>query len=170
MNVSLAKAYKPNPLPRVLIYNAPESSTYKMFRTKNPKQVAHMEAFPYKKNGKKHFFIGLLMAFDKKQGYGSDFINFAKNHSKNIGCGGRVMLKADTICADPHTPPHIFYRKHGFTSDDKVALAKIDRHIEKNIALLPENIDELLMYYEPNIKEEKHPFFKRLLTQFKSLF
>ena len=170
MKVSLAKAYKPTPLPRTLIYNTPGSSVYRMFNTQNHRQVAHMEAFPYKKNGKKFFFIGILMAFDKKQGYGSDFINFAKQHSKSLGCAGRVMLKADTICADPHTPPHIFYRKHGFTSDDKVALAKIDRHIEKNIVLLPENIDELTMYYEPNIREEKQPFFKRIVTKIKALF
>lgn len=169
MKVSLAKAYKPTPLPRTLIYNPPNTEIFRMIRTKNPKQVGHMSLYSGKKDDKDYFFIGLLLIFNKREGYGTEFINFAKNYSKQNNCNGRLILKADATVADPHNAPHVFYRKQGFTSDDKKAIKNIDKHIRKNKELDPHKTPALIMYYDPDLKEEKLTFFEKIKNYFSNL-
>lgn len=169
MKVSLAKAYKPTSLPRTLIYNPPNTEIFRMIRTKNPKQVGYMSAYPAKKNGKDYLLIGLLMIFDKRKRYGTEFINFAKNYSKRNNFGGRIILQADATVADPHNAPHVFYRKQGFTSDDKKAIKNIDKHIRKNKELDPHKTPALIMYYDPDLREEKLTFFEKIKIYFSNL-
>ena len=112
-------------LPRELIYKCPEPpkiigwtyrgnknqpALYRMFDTKTGKYVGEMIGCPvlhdnskvrqifYQKNEPyKSFYIAELKMEERFLGYGTQFINFAKNLSKQSGCEGRVHLVASRV-------------------------------------------------------------------------
>ena len=171
MKISLARNYKKQPLPRTLIYNPEGTSIFRMYKTKNgPKRpVAIMHTDKLEKDGKDFFYLSFLLAVDKHQGYGTDFLNFSKEYSKKIGCEGRVLVDAASTVYDLDTPPHIFYRKNGFTSHEKDRIMKIDRYIKKN-KQLPASTEALEMFYDPDYKEPKQSLLRKIINTIKSWF
>ena len=149
-------------MPDVLLYKPAKSIKYKMFDVEHSKYVGFMEARPINDKGERTLFIEFLLVNDKRKGFGTKFIQFAKNLSKKLNCEGRVSLEATTTVYDPHTPPHVFYRKNGFACDDKKMLRKIDMSIKKNRPLDYRETPSIKMYYSPDVKQPK--------SQPKSLF
>ena len=93
-------------------------------------------------------------------------MDFAKSLYGELGCEGKVVLDASTTPYDPHNPPHIFYRKNGFTSDDKKMLKKIDKHIKKGKQLDYKTTPAIRMYYPPDTPPAKPNFLQLLKDLF----
>ena len=155
-------------VPDVLIYQHKNTSLYTMFDVKNLKLAGRMNAYGIRDLLTKEdsLYIETLNIYQKRQGFGSIFLNFAKHISKHLGCEGRVKLIAATTEYDPLNPPHIFYRKNGFTTDNKKLLKKMDKYIKKNkqlphLSTMPER-----MYYPPK-QEAKKDFIKSIKDFFK---
>ena len=146
--------YKPKiqPLPRTLIWDTKlaHQDFYKMFTTKNPRVVGIMSADNSKIGQKDYYHILFLFIKEQRQGYGKDFIDFAKNISKEKGCDGRLFLLADKEVYGAKKPPHIFYRKQGFTTNDKKYLKYIDKFIRENKEMENKDSKPIYMYYDPN--------------------
>lgn len=147
-------AYKPKiqTLPKTLIWatNCRGQDFYKMFTTKNPRPVGIMYAEPSVIDDKKYFHILLLYIKEQRKGYGKEFIEFAKNRSKQMNCDGRVFLMADSNVMDSKAPPQIFYRKQGFTTNDKKYLEIIDSFIKEKKEMENKDSKPIYMYYDPN--------------------
>ncbi len=100
----------------------------------------------------------------RQKGAGSAFINIAVTESARRNCGGRVHLIA---VHDDKTqlPPHIFYRKAGFDSQDWVIMDKINNFIEEGIKLPGKSLDAIPMYLPLDKVKEKLckicPLFKQ---------
>ena len=152
-------------IPNILIYNTPHTPIYKMITTFMPRTVGEMIAYPKTKNKKKFLWIQHLLIFQKRSGFGTRFLNFAKNLSSEMGCNGDIRLKAAATIYDSITPPHEFYRKAGFGSDNRKILRRIDWVIKHNIHLNPELAPAIEMYYPDN--KNKHCFFQKLIHLFK---
>lgn len=82
---------------------------------------------------------------ERRNGHGASFINIAKNESRRYNCNGRVHVNASRIF-DRENPPHIFYRKQGFTSIFKNKIRYIDECIRKHKKMSLEMADNLEMY------------------------
>ena len=159
-------AYKPKiqELPRTLIYNKPKSSLYTMMTTQNSRIVGSMWAQPQKIDNKNFFNIILLVIDERRKGFGREFIDFAKNISYQKGCEGRVFLTSDINIFESKIPPHIFYRKQGFTTNDKAYLKKIDQFIKEGKEMTYKDNKCIYMYYEPpknNIINKIKKIFKK---------
>ncbi len=141
-----------NQMSRFLIYNPVSTNRYNMLDLFNSKYAGFMIARPIQGNGEDALFVDLLVVQQQRVGIGTKFIEFAKNLSKKLGCEGRILLEADKTVYDPHNPPHIFYRKNGFTCDDKKMLKKIDKCIKRNKQLNYLKTPSLVMYYPEKAK------------------
>ncbi len=144
-------------LPARLIYKAGTKNVkYNMFSTKTGEHLGYMRAETFTLNTKdfypvekptKSLYINKLEAFKKREGVGTDFINFAKHLSKESGAEGRIHLiayNADSIA----NPPQKFYRKLGFTCKKPEDNKAIDDAI-KNNTLLPFRLNfGSIMYLE----------------------
>ncbi len=163
MRISLLKPYKPlKQKPDVLIYNPPGTLIYRIITTSIPQAVGEMIAFPEQKSGDKYLWISHLFIFQKRHGYGTKFLNFARNLSHNMGCNGKLRLTAATTVYDPITPPHEFYRKYGFGTDQKKTLRKIDRAIMHNKPLSYKTTPPIEMFYPDNTKKS---LLQKILTK-----
>ena len=148
-------------LPEALIYNPPKTNSFRMLSTKTGEMIGFMNVFCFTKD---ELFINPLLIFNqRRQGYGTKFLNFAKNLSEKLGCGGRLGVKASTLEFDPHNPPHIFYRKFGFTSNDKKMIKEIDKHIRKGKQLDYRTTSPLMMYYPAN---DRQTFWQKIKNRF----
>jgi GNAT superfamily N-acetyltransferase len=163
-------AYKPKiqPLPRTLILASKtyEQDFYKMLTTKDPRVVGIMYAFPNEIDKRNFYHVGLLYIKEQRQGFGTEFIDFAKNRSKQLGCEGRVFLQAESEVMGAQKPPHIFYRKQGFTTNDKKYLKVIDEFIKENKEMENKDSKSIYMYYDPN----NYTFGQKLLNWFFRFF
>ena len=162
--------YKPNIqlLPKTLIWETKtvNQNFYKMFTTKDPRVVGIMSADNAKIDNKNYFHILLLYIKEQRKGFGRDFIDFAKNISKDNGSECRVFLLADKEVYGAKNPPHIFYRKQGFTTSNKKYLKFIDKLIRENKEM--DNIDSkpIYMYYLP----DKLTFLQQIVMRVKEFF
>lgn len=147
-------ANKVKELPEVLIYNKPRTALYNMMTTKNPRVVGFMWALPGEYKGERSFEIPLfaINKKDRRQGYGKQLMDFAKARSYQKGCEGRIFLTSDINTMESKIPPHIFYRKQGFTSDDKEFLKKVDSFIKEGKEMTFRDSKTMIMYYDPNKK------------------
>lgn len=127
--------------PELLIYN--NGNNYKMFSTKLRGVVGEMAVEP-----RKDLYISKLVISEKYrgQGYGTRFMNFAKVLSKKAGLNGRLRVLASLIAGADKQPPHVFYRKYGFTSGNQGELKQIDECI-KNNTTLPQYFKPIYMFY-----------------------
>ncbi len=149
-------------LPDVLIYHPPKTNSFRMFSTRDGKTLGIMNVFHITDD--ELFINPLIICRQRRQGYGSKFLNFAKHLSEKLGCGGRLGVKATTLELDPHNPPHIFYRKFGFTSKDKKMIGIIDKHIRKGKQLDYRRTAPLMMYYpDDNVKQS---FWQKIKNRF----
>ena len=85
---------------------------------------------------------------ERRKGYGTKFLNFARNLSKNMGLGGNMRLLAGATESGGEIPPHVFYRKYGFTTDNKTILNRIDNSIKTGEKLDIVSAPPVYMYYK----------------------
>lgn len=156
---------KPRKLPDALIYRPVGTNNFRMFSTKNGSFIGEMNL----EKRKREMFINFLhiMPEHRRQGFGTKFLNFAQNMSYRMGMKGRLRTLSSPIGYDPHNPPHIFYRKFGFSMDDKKYLSRIDKAIKKKDQLPRDYHNPRYMYYDPNTKTGQK---KNLFEKLKSLF
>lgn len=151
-----------NKLPKNLIYNPYNTDIYRMFNTRNGENIGEMIAIPSAIH--RTLIIHRLIiprSVNRRQGAGTDFLNFAKKMSKSLGYKGRMLLLASALELDPHNPPHIFYRKFGFTTDNKDLLKKIDKCIKKGTQLDYKKTPQTFMHY-PDEEKPKQTFWQKL--------
>ncbi len=151
-----------NQLPEVLIYHKPGTCAYRMTTTFMPRVVGEMRAYPIERNNKKSLWIDFLIIFQKRFGFGTKFLDFAQHLSRQTGCNGNISLKAGSTVYDPTKPPHEFYRKYGFGSENKKMLRKIDRAINSKTHLNYKKTPPIIMYFPDN---EKPSLLQKLLTK-----
>lgn len=146
-------------MPEVLIYNVPNTGRYNMFSSKEGRRgfVGVMDLSVDNFKGQDALKIVDLLIFEREKGYGSYFINFAKALSRKF-FGGRVFLEASTLPIDPFAPPHVFYRKHGFTTDNEKVLKKIDQSLKKQKQLSYFDAPNTIMYF-PSEEAPKKNYF-----------
>lgn len=161
MQFSVIKTLPFKNIPNQLIYHPEGSCYYKMFDRNNGKVLGFMEAGPISLNGNNLFYIDKLFIFQKRMHFGTKFLDFAVNLSNKQGCNGKLMLKASNTAFDPHNPPHIFYRKYGFTCSDKKMLKKIDKYIKMKKQLDYKNTPSVFMYF-PEEKKSQIPILQKL--------
>lgn len=167
-------------LPQVLIYKCPkppiivgytyqhsgQPDLYRMVDIKTGKYVGEMIGAPilHEKHIKpkfyplatpyRSFYIADLQIEERFMGYGRKFIEFAKALSKKSNCKGRVHLVASRIY-DRYCPPHIFYKKCGFMSNNKFMNDYLDNCIALNCEIESEFADNLNMFLPVGDKIEK---------------
>nr|QGT49825.1 hypothetical protein Melaina855_2120 [uncultured Candidatus Melainabacteria bacterium] len=165
-----------NKLPQRLIYKLPQTvrtgsyygktvqaTAYRMFDTTTGEYVAQMIADPIEHSSLfkrfypidvpyKSFYVYSLKAFERNQGHGSAFLKFAQNESFRTGCKGRVHLIASRFY-DRQNPPHVFYRKLGFVSNDKFMNDYLKECAITHVPLENVFMDNLNMYLP--IKDDK---------------
>jgi len=90
-----------------------------------------------------------IVKSERRKGYGKLFLDFAKNLSKKHGLNGRLRVLAGIKISDTSNPSHIFYRKYGFTTDNKQVLNAIDRGIKTGSQLDYMLVPPVYMYYQP---------------------
>ena len=134
-------------LPKTLIYKAPKSDSFVLFTTKKPKVVGRMKMFPFSVKSSEGMYISSIETYPKRQGFGTDLINFAKNYSKQQGYKGNLSADAGLTFQDMKNPSHLFFRKQGFICDDNRLLKKMDSFIEQNKQLDPLEVKTTTMYY-----------------------
>ena len=134
-------------LPKTLLYKLPKTDRFLMFTTTKPKIVGNMNIFPFSVKGCKAMYISSIETSPRRQGYGKDLVNFAKIYSRQQGYGGNLSTDAKLTFKDMKNPSHIFFRKQGFTCDDKSFLRRMDSHIEQNKQLDPLTVKTVNMYY-----------------------
>lgn len=157
--------YKVAPrIPSEMIWS-PRQGLYKMIDVKNSRTLGCMEAYPVACNGRDTLFIDGLEVYKKRCGYGTKFLNIAKKLSKENNCGGRLALVADRTPLDPMKPPHIFYRKYGFGTDNSSMLEFLDRCIKRGTSV-PPYIAALEMYY-PYEKKNTISLWQQIKNFFK---
>lgn len=130
-------------LPEILIYTNPNTGSSTMLNTKIGKVVGSM--MTRKRNDLFINWLEIKPDF-KRQGYGKMFLKYAQYLSKQLGCEGRLRVLASATEKDKNLP-HGFYRKCGFTSDNKKIIEKIDESIKTNKPLGFETTPQLYMYY-----------------------
>lgn len=152
-------------LPEKLIYHSKiryvntnlVADDFFMFSTKkNDKNFAEMVCYPKKiKRGDlgqvPSLYIKKLCA--SGNGYGSAMLDFARVHSKNVGCNGNLHLISSGYFK-PNRVPHIFYKKYGMNSDNAIVNKKLDKFINVGESATYHDFKDICMYYPP-IKFQK---------------
>ena len=152
-------------LPRTLYYKLPYKDGYNIIATDAKKKVGIIYTRPVKVGYKEFLqvdFLGIRKS-ERRKGYGTDAINFAKNMSKKLGCEGRVILTADITPFEKDIAPHPFYRKNGFTCNNKILLKKIDNSIKNKKEMMFKDVQPAVMFYIP----KKENFFDKIKKYFK---
>lgn len=150
-------------LPNVLIYNPKNTPIYNMGSPFFGNSLGTMVAYPMKKNNKNFLWIELLLIHQRRCGFGTFFLNFAQQLSKQLGCNGDIRLLAASTIYETKAP-HAFYRKYGFSSDNKKILKQIDKSIKKNKPLSYIYTPATEMYYPEN-KSSKMNFLQKMLKK-----
>ena len=152
-------------LPKVLFYKRPTRSImhppqteYIAFSTNGDKNwgelIIHKSSLQHREDYSGNTLaIDFIASKEKRKGLGGAMIKFAKNLSKQKGCNGFLVLKADSTI-DSHRVPHIFYRKQGFTTLDKKIDNKLDMFIKNNQQATSNDFSTQLMYYPAPPKKQ----------------
>ena len=141
-----------NKIPELLIYKNSKTDWYNMASTKTGALLGYMQTSDAFFKGTKALYIDGMYMEERRQGYGSKFLDFVKNLSKKE-YQGTVFLDASSILEDDSGfEPHIFYRKNGFITDNKKILNKIDEAIEARRNLTIFDIDPTVMYWQDENK------------------
>ena len=113
--------------------------------------------------------IVAILLKERKKGFGSKFLKFAKYESLKSGCEGRVFLCASRLFNINH-PPHIFYKKNGYVSVSKKMNKLMDDCIKNGTELDIKQADDLLMYLPVKEEPQKTSGFSKLLKKLFSKF
>ncbi|MCR5265548.1 MAG: GNAT family N-acetyltransferase [Cyanobacteria bacterium RUI128] len=140
MRISLAK---PEPIPDILFYE-PVKNCYRMIDMKRGVMTGEMSVCC-----RKDLVIESLniVKNERRKGYGTKFLDFAKNLSRRLGYDGDMRLMAAATAGGESVPPHVFYRKYGFDSNNKAVLERIDNSIKTGEKLDIESAPPVYMYY-----------------------
>ena len=161
--VSLVSVKPIKELPNVVIYNPMNTSVYNMGSPYFGNFLGEMVAYPIEENNKKTLWIEHLLMFQRRSGFGTMFLDFAQQLSRQLGCGGKLLLLAASTIYETKAP-HAFYRKYGFGSDDKKVLKLIDKSIKRKKSLSYTYTPEIEMYY-PDDKPKKINFLQKILKK-----
>ena len=131
---------------------------YRMVDTKTGKYLGEMGAspmdydprintkiYPGLKNIFKSFYVHFMYVYEKHQKVGSELLKIAHKESKHMGCEGRVNLLASS-CYDLKNPPHLFYKKNGFTSVNQELNDYFDKCISDGVQIDKKYRRNLNMY------------------------
>ena len=132
-------------IPNILFYNPANTNIYKMIDRNKGSVIGEMHF-----SVRNDLYINSL-DIDKnfrRQGFGKRFLNFARNLSKSLGLEGKLRVLAGANIKDLQNPSFIFYRKYGFTSDNKETLKIIDEAIKNNTQIKDLNTPPIYMYYQ----------------------
>lgn len=151
-------------LPAVLFYrnpieslNRPRQEVYTAISTNGDKNwgilVLHKSKMQHRED-----YNGCTLAIDyiesknKHKGLGKAMIEFAKKYSKQNGCNGYIVLRADSSI-NKNQVPHIFYRKQNFTTLDKKIDEKIDLFIKNKQDGTSKDFSTQIMHFPPPQKQ-----------------
>ena len=134
---------KPAKIPNILFYHPEKTHNYRMIDLKKAVCIGEMSAA--KRN---ELFLESLYIDPKfrRQGYGNKFLDFAVKISETMGLDGNLRLLASLTTHDIKNPAHIFYRKYGFSSNDKETLTYIDNCIKNNTQINPMTAPTYMFY------------------------
>lgn len=134
-----------NRIQGIIFYNPPKTNTYRMFDLRKSACIGEMSVVK-----RQDLYIENLNIEPnfRRKGFGRMFLDFAVNLSKKMGLNGDLRVMAGLTVNDLKNPPHIFYRKYGFTSDDEKVLKKLDKCIEEHKQPSPYDFPLTMMYYK----------------------
>lgn len=163
-------------LPRVLFYKRQKKSVMKpvqsefiAFSTNGDRNwgelVVHETRLSHRDdyNGKT-LAIDYIESQEKRKGLGHEIIEFAKNYSKIKNCNGYLILKADSTF-DSQNISHVFYRKQGFSTLDKLTDKNLDFFVKHHKKATSKDFSSILMFYPP---KQHQSIFNKLTTFFKN--
>lgn len=131
-------------IPKLFIFNYPNTNEYRMFNIAEKKYIGKMSI-----EDRLDLYISDLeiVKSEQRKGYGTKFIEYAKQLSLFKGLGGRLRVLASPKLSSENNPPHVFYRKLGFTSSDKCLIKKIDDCIKNKQKFELKDSKAVYMYY-----------------------
>lgn len=145
--------YNLNSVPEKLIYKRVILNKYHDFTlctTSEPYKIAVLTCAKgnryLKKKTEPSLFIHLIKCNPKKEGLGTEMLNFAINHSKKLGLGGRLHCLASTVLA-PDEVPHLFYKKFGFNTEEAEINNKMDEFIKNGKTATDKDFSDTAMFY-----------------------
>lgn len=161
--IKLAKPFLPtkpaSTLPRGLIYHSPNSRFYNLLDVKNNNFVGYMIAFPQNCTKSSLYFnvepnaeafrVYKLKIFEKRKGWGTYLMDFAKRESYKQGCKGRLSL----VAYNSQKPPHVFYKKIGLVTKSARQNQILDEYIANGIE--PRYLDAMDMFVPIKAYEKK---------------
>ena len=115
--------------------------------------VCHKSELPLRPNYENSVLaIDFLEVTPKNKGVGTKILKFAEEYSRQTGCNGYLIVKADGSFM-PERIPHIFYRKFGFSTFNKETDKKLDKFITRKLNATNKDFPCLLMHYPPQAEK-----------------
>lgn len=150
----------------------PKQDIFSFFKPDKSQNIAtlvcHKSELPLRPNYEKPVLaIDFLEVKQEGEGIGTKILKFAEEYSKQIGCNGYLILKADGSYM-PQKIPHLFYRKFGFSTLDERTDKKLDKFIAINKNATIKDFPCLLMHYPPQ-PQESSSFLQKVCNLIKKL-
>ena len=119
-------------------------------------------------NQAKSLAIDYLETATHDIGTGKNIMRFAYERSKELGCEGNIIVKADNSIS-PERIPHLFYRRMGFSTNNPNIDKQMDKFIKRNQSATSKDFSSMIMYYPPIHENTRSAakLFKRLLGLFR---
>lgn len=109
--------------------------------------------------------IDFIKSKQPGKGIGKQMFLFAQNYSKQIGCNGYILGKADGSFT-PQKIPHLLYRKWGMSTLDKNVDYKMDKFIKNNKNATTKDFPCMLMFYPALQIKYKESMFDKIYQTF----
>ncbi len=94
-------------------------------------------------------FINRILSGTSGLGFGTAFLDFAREFSKKVGCLGNIHLSPNSGYK-PNRIPHIFYWKYGMNTNDATVNRKLAKFVNQGKdATYLDFKDGVMMYYPP---------------------
>lgn len=104
--------------------------------------------------------IDFMKSKQSNKGLGKQMFLFAQNYSKQIGCNGYILGKADSSFT-PQKIPHLLYRKWGFSTLDRNIDQQLDKFINKSKNATIKDFPSMLVFYPPlSAKKQEAKIYK----------
>lgn len=111
-------------------------------------------------------YVQFLSSNCSGSGFGTAMLDFVRNYSKQIGCGGRFHLTAD-VALMPNRVPHPFYRKYGMNTGIHKVDKKLDKFVKNGKDATYKDFKNVEMYYPPLQSKTKTTFLSLLYKALK---
>lgn len=109
--------------------------------------------------------IDFIKSQQPGKGLGKQMLLFARNYSKQIGCNGYILGKAD-VSFTPQKIPHLLFRKYGLSSLDKNIDNRMDKFIKEGKIATSKDFPCMLVFYPPLEIPKKHSKLCKLFQKF----